>query len=67
MTIPQGPGQTWIKSSYSANGACVEVRPTTVRTIAVRDSKASDGPHLGFDQASWNLFVQAVSTGSLDL
>ena len=43
MAIQQGNTVHWIKSSYSANGACVEVTSPTVRTVAVRDSKVPEG------------------------
>ncbi|WP_406168328.1 DUF397 domain-containing protein [Streptomyces canus] len=49
----------WFKSSYSGgtNGeSCVEIA-TTPRTVHIRDSKTSTGPHLAFTPASWTAFV----------
>ena len=66
MAITQGATYTWTKSSYSGgNGACVEVKSPVVAAIAVRDSKAPEGPSLAFGPDSWNLFVGEVSTGTL--
>ncbi|MET9619960.1 MULTISPECIES: DUF397 domain-containing protein [unclassified Streptomyces] len=66
MAITQGATDTWTKSSYSGgNGACVEVKSPVVAAIAVRDSKAPEGPSLAFGPDSWNLFVGEVSTGTL--
>lgn len=66
MAITQGATYTWTKSSYSGgNGACVEVKSPVVAAIAVRDSKAPEGPALAFGPDSWNRFVGEVSTGTL--
>jgi hypothetical protein len=68
MAILQGATSTWTKSSYSGgNGACVEVKSPEVRSIAVRDSKAPEGPSVSFAPASWNAFVHEVSGGAFDL
>ncbi|MGP3971583.1 DUF397 domain-containing protein [Streptomyces sp. 6N223] len=52
----------WTKSSYSGgNGACVEVRSEASRErLAVRDSKVTGGPRLGFDAGSWSAFLGLV-------
>jgi hypothetical protein len=44
----------WIKSTHSSNGgdSCVEVAPVA-NSIAVRDSKDPDGPHLHLTPAVW--------------
>jgi hypothetical protein len=60
MAIHQGTTDHWIKSSYSANGACVEVRSPVPQAVAVRDSKAPDGPRLSFRPAAWTGFVASV-------
>ncbi|MGW0466485.1 DUF397 domain-containing protein [Streptomyces sp. NPDC003027] len=66
MAIIQGATDTWTKSSYSGgNGACVEVKSPVAAAIAVRDSKAPEGPSLAFGPGSWNAFVSEVSTGTL--
>ncbi|HEX3962047.1 MAG TPA: DUF397 domain-containing protein [Trebonia sp.] len=50
---------TWRKSSYSTSngGNCIEVA-TTVRTIAVRDSKNPAGIVLTVNFESWRAFIQ---------
>lgn len=63
MAIRLGANDNWIKSSYSANGACVEVKSPATEAVAVRDSKVQDGPSLTFAPASWTSFVADVSTG----
>ncbi len=60
MAIHQGNTIDWIKSSYSANGACVEIKSPTVHAVAVRDSKDPEGPSLSFTPASWTGFVADV-------
>lgn len=61
MAIQQGNTTEWIKSSYSANGACVEVKSPTRSAVAVRDSKAPDGPSLSFPPGTWAGFVAGVA------
>ncbi|NLU74281.1 DUF397 domain-containing protein [Streptomyces sp. HNM0575] len=63
MAIQQGNTTRWIKSSYSANGACVEVKSPTRTAVAVRDSKVPDGPSLSFPPGAWNGFVAGVCGG----
>ncbi|MFE4262561.1 DUF397 domain-containing protein [Streptomyces sp. NPDC056883] len=65
MAIRQGATENWTKSSYSANGACVEVKSPAVESIAVRDSKVQDGPSLTFAPGSWTSFVAEVTEGRL--
>ncbi|MFI8966587.1 DUF397 domain-containing protein [Streptomyces sp. NPDC053493] len=66
MAIVKGGTDTWTKSSYSGgNGACVEVKSPVVTAIAVRDSKAPEGPALSFGPDSWSAFVGEVSAGAL--
>jgi hypothetical protein len=46
----------WFKSSYSSGNdgeSCVEVA-NTPRTIHIRDSKQSDGPHLTLAPHAWS-------------
>lgn len=47
----------WTKSTYSANGDCVEVRALPAAAVSVRDSKNPGGPVLNFDPAAWETFV----------
>ncbi|MEU4210167.1 DUF397 domain-containing protein [Streptomyces sp. NPDC026206] len=67
MAIQQGK-TTWRKSSYSlANGDCVEVASPVQQSIAVRDSKDSQGPALAFTPESWSAFVAVVDGGTRSL
>jgi hypothetical protein len=63
MAIQQGNTTGWIKSSYSANGACVEVKSPTPNAVAVRDSKVPGGPSLRFPPGTWTGFVAGVRDG----
>ncbi|WP_328888529.1 DUF397 domain-containing protein [Streptomyces sp. NBC_00316] len=66
MAIRQGATDNWTKSSYSGgNGACVEVRSPLVQAIAVRDSKAPEGPSITFVPSAWNAFVSDIAKGSV--
>lgn len=58
-------GAMWRKSSYSsANGGnCVEVASNLPGLVAVRDSKAPEGPALIFAPAQWQAFVARVKNG----
>lgn len=64
MAIHQGITPQWVKSTYSATGACVEVASPLISAIAVRDSKAPDGPALSFPSGAWNGFVAGVRAGA---
>jgi hypothetical protein len=61
------PGARWRKSSYSNGQAnCIEVTPDGERrTIAVRDSKATDGPKLIFAAPAWRQFTGKLSITKL--
>ncbi|MFD4948450.1 DUF397 domain-containing protein [Streptomyces sp. NPDC058239] len=49
------------KSSYSEpNGECVEIARNIPRTVAVRDSKRSDGPLLVLAPAAWDSFTAGL-------
>ncbi|MFI0775901.1 DUF397 domain-containing protein [Streptomyces sp. NPDC021212] len=54
----------WFKSSYSGAGntECVETTFTS-ECIAVRDSKATDGPVLRFSRIAWSTFLTAARKG----
>jgi hypothetical protein len=49
------------KSSYSGGqgGNCVEVA-NSARTIAVRDSKDTKGPHLEISSETWHSFTSRI-------
>lgn len=58
-------GLMWRKSSHSGgNGACVEIAVPTSATIAVRDSKDPQGPHLRFSNEAWAAFTTAAASGA---
>ncbi|MCZ1009488.1 DUF397 domain-containing protein [Streptomyces lydicus] len=58
------PASAWHKSSYSAaNNECVEVARARA-WVAVRDSKAPDGPALAFPAAAFTAFVDEVRGAS---
>ncbi|MEV0252721.1 DUF397 domain-containing protein [Streptomyces sp. NPDC050732] len=53
----------WFKSSYSSGNegdSCVEVALTS-RTIHIRDSKVTDGPHLDLTPTAWSDFLTYAS------
>jgi hypothetical protein len=57
----------WRKSSRSGSqGNCVEVAANLPGVVAVRDSKAPDGPLLTFTTAQWAAFAAAVRSGEFD-
>ncbi|WP_328720030.1 DUF397 domain-containing protein [Streptomyces sp. NBC_00247] len=67
MAIFQGATDMWTKSSYSGgNGACVEVKSPVALSIAVRDSKVTEGPSITFVPGAWNAFVRDVAERTLD-
>ncbi|MEU0616095.1 DUF397 domain-containing protein [Streptomyces albogriseolus] len=67
-TIPSSlvlPDVRWLRSSYStgANNCVETARPAagpSAGLLAVRDSKAPDGPALLFSPDAWTRFVTAV-------
>jgi hypothetical protein len=58
----------WSKSSYSsANGACVEVAKNLRGIVAIRDSKAPNGPKLLISSAEWRSLISGVKSGDFSL
>jgi hypothetical protein len=53
---------SWAKSSFSADGACVEIAYHEDQ-ILVRDSKDPGGPHLRFSPKEWTAFIKGVLSG----
>lgn len=49
----------WIKSTYSAQGNCIEVADQDGRVL-VRDTQDRTGPALAFSAASWRRFADQV-------
>ena len=62
-------GAMWRKSSFSsANGRnCVEVAGNLPGMVAVRDSKAPEGPALVFAPAEWQAFAASVKACHYEL
>jgi len=56
----------WRKSTYSAANGCVEVALLSSQ-VAVRDSKATNGPVLTFTPEEWQAFLDGISDGQFDL
>jgi hypothetical protein len=55
------PHFEFAKSSHSSgNGECVEVARNRPRTIAVRDSKTSDGPMVQVAPHTWTTFIRSL-------
>lgn len=54
------PVLTWVKSSHSGNGGCVEV--TAAGHVLVRDTKDRHGPVLAFSPAAWRRFASQVKS-----
>ena len=49
----------WRKSSFSANGDCVEVA-VKGGTVLVRDSRRREETTISFQSAAWQEFIQAI-------
>ena len=59
--------QDYTKSSFSAGGACVEVRLLPDGLVGVRDSKdRAKTPHF-FTAQEWSAFLAGVRNGEFDL
>jgi hypothetical protein len=54
-------------SSYCLHGACVGVAPLEDGGVAVRDTKASDGPILTFSAQEWQAFVAGVKANEFEV
>ncbi|MET8004487.1 DUF397 domain-containing protein [Nonomuraea glycinis] len=58
----------WRKATASADvGQCVEVATNLPGVVAVRDSKAPDGPALVFTHQEWQAFLHGAGRGEFDL
>lgn len=53
----------WVKSSFCSSGSCIEVAKLPDGTIAIKDSKRSDGPVLVYSQAEWTAFAAGMRSG----
>jgi Domain of unknown function (DUF397) len=57
----------WTKSSLShANGNCVEIADLPGGQVAMRDSKDSTGPVLGFPSEEWKAFLGGIRNGEFN-
>ena len=57
------PPVQWVKSSYSAQGSCVELTALPDGTIAMRNSRDPQGVALVFSRAEVEAFVQGAIAG----
>lgn len=57
---------TWRKSSYSSTGGgqCVEIAVLS-ENVAMRDSRAPEGPALRFPAPEWRSFLTAAARDEL--
>ncbi len=55
----------WRKSTYSNLSGCVEVAVVNGQ-VAIRDSKAQNGPMLTFAAVEWQAFLSGVRAGQFD-
>jgi hypothetical protein len=58
-------GFNFRKSSFSGDGGCIEVG-SAGRTVAIRDSKNTDGPILRFTEREWDAFLKGVFAREFD-
>jgi hypothetical protein len=56
----------WRKSTRCESNACVEVA-SLGESVAMRDSKRTDGPVLVFTAQAWHDFLAAARDGEFDL
>ena len=57
------PPVQWVKSSYSAQGSCVELTALPDGTVAMRNSRDPQGAALVFTRAEIGAFVQGATAG----
>lgn len=56
---------TWVKSTFSGNGNCVEVAFGLEGTVLVRDSKHPEGSLLVFSGDEWGAFIAGIAAGEM--
>ncbi|HEV2403499.1 MAG TPA: DUF397 domain-containing protein [Candidatus Saccharimonadales bacterium] len=66
LTSEQLAEADWGKSSYSADGNCVETAHLA-GGMAVRDSKAPEGPTIAFGAEPWQLAMNAIKLNQLSI
>jgi hypothetical protein len=57
-------GAIWHKSSFSANGNCVEVGIRS-ESVLIRDTKDREGGTLAIPHPTWREFIQAIKTRNI--
>jgi hypothetical protein len=57
---------TWRKASASGGNGCVEVALLADGGVAIRDSKARNGPVLRFTRHEWDSFADGMKKGEFD-
>jgi Domain of unknown function (DUF397) len=65
MSSHPGPATPWQRSSFCANGSCVEVGYDG-ETILIRDSKRRAQSPLKFDVDEFSAFVAGIRNGEFD-
>ena len=64
MTDTDNPG--WRKSSFSDTANCVEMRPLSDGTVAVRNSKHTDGGQLVLTRDEVHAWLAGCKAGEYD-
>ncbi|MFJ2744749.1 DUF397 domain-containing protein [Streptomyces sp. NPDC087440] len=59
-------GASWVKSSASAAGNCIEVAALPGGTVAMRNSRDPQGPALIYTDAELEAFVAGAKAGEFD-
>lgn len=54
------------RSSYCADGSCIEVGFQADGTVAVRDAKRPNQPRLVVTETTWDRFQEAIRAGRFD-
>ena len=62
MSEPFDATKKWRRSTYCADGACVEIAEAGEATL-MRDSKNPDQPPLAIDSTAWAAFIQGIENG----
>jgi uncharacterized protein DUF397 len=60
------PRAVWRKSTFCGNSSCVEVALLD-DTVALRDSKNLEGPHLLFTHEEWTAFINGARRGEFEI
>jgi hypothetical protein len=60
MSNTDNTGLMWRKSSYSANGNCVEVAFQKDGPVLIRDTKHPDGGTLSVSYSAWRELIQKI-------